>query len=244
MKLQGPLVTLFAVAVIAVTLFAVNESQAPNRAAEQGAPLTEAGATTTATAPPTTASAAPSTTTARQADSAFPDEAVYVGRSQTGGIAVAVAVSGTKAAGYLCDGENVEWWLEGTVSGDTVTLRGPDGTRLTGQLADYAVSGEITAPGKRWQYSTQLANEPAGLYQGTATVNGKQNDIGWIVLPDGSQVGVRTVSGQSSPAPALSVAQGGARVDGAFVGAERIDGDSDVLASRFHAGSARGLCRS
>ncbi|WP_051399686.1 hypothetical protein [Haloechinothrix halophila] len=235
MKLQGPLVTLFAVAVIAVTLFAVNESQAPDLAAEQAAPSTEAAAPpTTETAPPSTtaASAAPSTTTTQQVDSAFPDEAVYVGRSQTGGIAVAVAVSGTRAAGYLCDGESVEWWLEGTVSGDTVTLRGPDGTRLTGQLSNYSVSGEITAPGKQWRYSTQLANEPAGLYQGSATVDGQQNEIGWIVLPDGSQVGVRTVSGQPSPAPALSVAKGGARVDGAFVAAERIDGDSDVLGVR------------
>lgn len=229
MKLQGPLVTLAAAAGIALTLFAVNESQAPDLVAEQAPP-----AETTQAAPPTTqtTSPAPSTTAAQPVDSAFPDEAVYVGRSQTGGIAVAIAVSGTQAAGYLCDGENVEWWLEGTVSGDTVTLRGPDGTRLTGQLSDYAVSGEITAPGKRWQYTTQLANEPAGLYQGNATVGGKRNDIGWIVLPDGSQVGVRTVAGQSSPAPALSVAQGGARIDGAFVVAERIDGDSDVLGDR------------
>ncbi|MPY96896.1 MAG: hypothetical protein GEU97_02670 [Actinophytocola sp.] len=223
MKLQGPLVTLAAVVGVALTLFAVNESQAPDLVAEQ-TPPGEATA-----APPTTQT---TSTTAAQPDSAFPDEAVYVGRSRTGGIAVAVAVSGTQAAGYLCDGKNVEWWLEGTVSGDTVRLRGPDGTRLTGQLSDYAVSGEITAPGKRWQYSTQLANEPAGLYQSNATVNGKRNDIGWIVLPDGSQVGVRTVSGQSTPAPALSVAQGGARVDGAFVVAERIDGDSDVLGAR------------
>lgn len=235
MKLQGPLVTLFVVAVIAVTLFAVNESQAPDLAAEQAAPPTEAAAPpTTETAPPTTtaASAAPSTTTTQQVDSAFPDEAVYVGRSRTGGIAVAVAVSGTQAAGYLCDGKSVEWWLEGTVSGDTVTLRGPDGTRLSGQLSNYSVSGEITAPGKQWRYSAQLANEPAGLYQGNATVDGKRNDIGWIVLPDGSQVGVRTEAGQSRPAPALSVAQGGARIDGEFVGAERIGGDSDVLGVR------------
>ncbi len=227
MKLQGPLVTLAAVAGIALTLFAVNESQAPDPVAEQ-APTTE----TTQAAPPTTQTTKPSTKAAQPVDSAFPDEAVYVGRSRTGGIAVAIAVAGTQAAGYLCDGENVEWWLEGTVSGDTVTLRGPDGTRLTGQLSDYSVSGEITRPGKQWQYSTQLANEPAGLYQGNATVNGKRNDIGWIVLPDGSQVGVRTVSGQVSTAPALSVEQGGARIDGAFVVAERIDGDSDVLGAR------------
>ncbi len=227
MKVRGPVGTLLAVAGLAVMLLAVNESKAPNPVAEQAAPATTI-------APATVPDTAPTTTTPARQDTppstaAFPREAVYAGRSSGDELAVAIAVSCGEAAGYLCDGKRIEWWLEGTVDGGEVVLRGGDGARLTGRIDDGAVFGTVSADGKRWPYSAQLAEPPAGLYEGAATVAGQQNRIGWIVLPDGGQVGIRNVSGELSGAPALAVEQGGVRVEGVFVPAERVVGGDDVV---------------
>ncbi len=46
-------------------------------------------------------------------------EGVFIGASENQ-IAVAIAIKGNRAAGYLCDGNKIEAWLEGTVMGDQV----------------------------------------------------------------------------------------------------------------------------
>jgi serine/threonine-protein kinase len=45
---------------------------------------------------------------------------------------------------------------------------------------------------------------------------------GWIVLPDGTQVGALNVDGQTQPAPALDVESGQATVNGTVVTPERL----------------------
>lgn len=41
-----------------------------------------------------------------------------------------------------------------------------------------ALFGTVWVNRKQWPYSARLASPPAGLYQGSATVNGTPNRIG------------------------------------------------------------------
>jgi len=82
----------------------------------------------------------------------------------------------------------------------------------------------VTASGKTWQFTAPTAKKPAGLYRAAPKVKGKQAKVGWIVQPDGSQVGILTTDEDPSPAPALDAAAGTATVDGAPVTAEPVSG--------------------
>lgn len=126
---------------------------------------------------------------------------------------MAVAVEGDKAAAYVCDGGKTEAWLQGTRSGDTVQMQSKDGRyRLTGTVTDGKVDGEVTlASGRSSEFSATVAGPPAGLYEQRASATDR---TGWIVLPDGSQVGARTRDGVTTPAPPLDAASGTTTVDG------------------------------
>ena len=84
-----------------------------------------------------------------------------------------------------------------------IAVQGARGAAATGTLEANAMFGRVSVSGMQWPYSVRLATPPAGLYQGSGTVNGAPNRIGWIVLPDGSQVGVRNKNGTREPAPGL-----------------------------------------
>ncbi|GEL16779.1 hypothetical protein PA7_06160 [Pseudonocardia asaccharolytica DSM 44247 = NBRC 16224] len=213
MKVRGPVLTLLAVVGLALVLLVVNTRQDPARAPDQAAQ-------TDAAPPP----AAPTAATAQ----AFPAEAVYTGRAAGDRMTVAIAIRGGKAAAYLCDGNRVEAWLEGPVQGEELRLEGKGGATVTVRPDGDAVSGQISVQGRQLPYTAQPAAPPAGLYEGEATVDGAPARIGWIVLPDGSQVGVGKVGGDPGPAPVLDLGRGGAAVDGVFVAARPIRGDDDV----------------
>jgi len=200
-KIRTPIVTVLVVAALAVILLVINQSQNPGVDTAAGPP---AAAPPVAAAPPAPASAEPA---------APPTEAVYTGHTQGPRIAVAVAVEGDKAAGYLCDGGKVEAWLQGTRSGDTVQMQSKNGAyRLTGTVTDGKVDGDVVlASGRSYPFSTTVAGPPAGLYEQRASATDR---TGWIVLPDGSQVGARTQDGVTTPAPPLDAASGTATVDG------------------------------
>lgn len=197
-KIRTPLVTVLVVAALGVILLVINQSQDPGVDPAAGPP----GA-----APPS--AAAPASTEA----AAEPVEAAYTGHTEGPRIAVAVAVEGDKAAGYLCDGAKVEAWLQGSRSGDTVQMQSRNGAyRLTGTVTDGKVDGEVVlASGRSYPFSTIVAGPPAGLYEQRANATDR---TGWIVLPDGSQVGARTRDGVTTPAPPLDAASGTATVDG------------------------------
>jgi hypothetical protein len=50
-------------------------------------------------------------------------EVVFVGAT-TNRMAIVINIKGNSANGYLCDGNKIEAWLEGVVTGDQVDLRG------------------------------------------------------------------------------------------------------------------------
>jgi hypothetical protein len=206
---RGPLLTLLAVAGLAAVLLSVNVAGEP-------APTAEPAAAAPAPAP-APAEALPTTP-------ALPAESAYAGRTAGNEATIAIAVKDGRAVAYLCDGKKIEAWLEGTVEGSTLSLTGPDGAAVTGELSDGAVFGEAAAKGKQWPYSAALATPPAGTYRGRVSVEGVQKRIGWNVLPDGTVTGIVTDSSGTGPAPPLDPAARTASLDGVPVEVERVTG--------------------
>ena len=154
-------------------------------------------------------------------------EKAYAGRSAGNEVTVAIAVKDGRAVGYVCDGKKIEAWLEGTVSGSDLALKSKDGASTIAGTVDEAKSlGTVAVGGKQWPFAAQAAKAPAGLYQGTAQVRGVVNRIGWIVLQDGSQTGLREQGGETVAAPVLDPTHpDGIVIDGVPVAVRTIGGD-------------------
>jgi hypothetical protein len=216
----GPLLTLLAVVVLGTVLLLFDAYRANPSAAS-----TQAAAPVTA-APPTTA---PTTTAAPPPTTAPPvpvvAQAVWAGRSPGREVTIAIAVKDGRAVAYVCDGKAVEAWLDGTLSGDRLDLKGPAG-QVTGTATADAATGEITVGQRRWTFDARVAGKPAGLYEGRADVRGVANRVGWIVLPDGTQVGLARAAGAVRPAPPLTA--GGAEIDGVAVTVRELTGADPV----------------
>ena len=240
MAQRGPLVTAVVVVAGLVGLMAANASGGLVTAGDAPPPGQEnvAATGTETTVPPTTTEAAPpptttepppppaSTTTTEQEappEPQFPAEVVYAGRAADSKLAIAVAVKGDEAAAYLCDGAKVESWLRGTAADGTVNLKSKDGaTTLTGELIDNDLNGTVSIAGRELQFSLAVAKAPAGLYRGEGGVT----TLGWILLPDGTQVGIARSASGTAPAPALDPAKGSVTVGGKRITAEKVSGET------------------
>ncbi|WP_460440175.1 hypothetical protein [Amycolatopsis stemonae] len=207
--------TLLAGVVLAGGIGIVNLATGTGAAPVAGA-ADAAAVSTTAGPPPKPTSEAPGAEAPARAD--------YAGRVTGGGASVAVSVRDGHAIAYLCDGKKVEAWLQGVTAGGKLDLKGAKNSSLTGSYDAASVTGTVTASGRTWQFTAPPAKKPAGLYRATPKVKGKAAKVGWIVQPDGSQVGVLTTGEDSAAAPALDPAAGTATVDGAPVTAEAISG--------------------
>ena len=225
---RGPVITLAAAALVGAGLFTADVLTDParTRAAETpvAAAVATAAATSTTTAPPTattTTSASPSTTTtsAPATAAAYLSTAVYVGRDAARRTSVAVAVRDGKVAAYVCDGRSVESWLTGTASGTTATLVG-GGDRLVAEATEGGLHVTGTVRGRPVDVTAALASAPAGLYR----LDGNSTTIGWIIQPDGTQVGLKVSGGNVAPAPVLIPGQA-VTVDGRTATPQEVSGD-------------------
>jgi hypothetical protein len=219
MKSKGPLITLAAVAVLAVVLLVVNMSANSSDPPAEQAVATTAPATTAATAQTT-----PAQTTAAQA---FPAEATYVGEiaAATGTITLAMAVDGDKAIAYACDGNTVEVWLTGSATDGQLALEGRNNSRLDGAYSGSDVSGTLWIGERSWTYTAAPATPPAGLY---VAGDSDSTRVSWIVDQQGGVTGVlRAPDGATSPAPGLSD-DGTATVNGTTVTAELVSGGDEI----------------
>ena len=225
MSTRGPLITLGSVVVLAVALLWVNAlagPTTPTSSSSLGAPAST-GPSSPSPAPP--AEAAPSPTAEPAAV-----QTVYAGRTGGGEATVAVAVNGDRAAAYLCDGTRIETWLQGSVTGDQVVLTGRDTAALIGTVSGTTLSGTVvTSTGQAWLFSAEEARPPAGIYEARTTIDGLATRIGWVVLPDGTQVGIQNVDGERSPAPALDLEDTTFTLDGAAQEATPVDGSDTVV---------------
>jgi hypothetical protein len=83
------------------------------------------------------------------------------------------------------------------------------------------VTGIVTVRGRPLRFAAAKADPPAGLYRARSNSAGV---IGWIVLPDGSQVGIQN-DGTPRPAPRLDPRRLFVTVGGAAVVAHAVTGD-------------------
>jgi anti-sigma factor RsiW len=210
---RGPLLTLLAVVSLAIILLSINVAREP-------APVAEPVAAPAAAVPAPAPAEVPPPTPAPAADAA------YAGRTAGNEATIAIAVKDGRAVAYLCDGKKVEAWLEGTVEGSVVSMRGPDGATATGELQVGAVFGEAAAKGKKWPYSAALATPPAGTYRGSVSVDGVLKRIGWNVLPDGTVTGIVSDANGVGPAPPLDPDARTATLDGVPVDVQLVTGSA------------------
>jgi serine/threonine-protein kinase len=163
-------------------------------------------------------------------ESGFPLDVGYVGENGDGTISVAIAIKGTAAVAYLCDGSNVEAWLRGTAIDGKLKLSGEQSSSLTAVGKADTVSGTLRTAIGTWPFQAQIATGPAGLYRANATLKGVQQRLSWIVKQNGTQTGVVSdASGKTQAAPALDVTSLSTQDGGTTVTATKITGDA-VLA--------------
>jgi hypothetical protein len=227
-KHRSPLVTLAAVALAFIIMFTVNMLSGPPGSSSTGAAGRAAAPTTAAatSASPQLTETAPVTPSASETaeDSEFPEKVVYAGRTDDGSAAIAVAVLGNQAAAYVCDGRNVESWFRGTVAGGRISLKSKNGETLQAELDGDHIKGTVQIKNDTQKFEINEASKPAGLYR----ARGSKTTIGWIVLEDGSQVGVRTTGADFSAAPQLDPENPQVMVDGESLDAAAVNGDEDL----------------
>lgn len=226
MRHWGPLITAAVVVLGLVGFLVTNTVGGLVVAEEQAAPPTATSAPPPATsepAPPTSSQQEPPPS--EQPDPGVPEQVFTGTATESRGLAIAVAVKGTEAAAYLCDGSELEAWLKGTVDGDSVDVRAANGSAsLTGTLSDDRFAGEGESNGRPFTFDLDLADKPAGLYRGESGTA----VIGWIVLEDGTQVGIANSPQGTGPAPELDPGvDDDVQLDGRRVAVAAVAGDTE-----------------
>lgn len=226
MKHRSPLLTLAAVAAAFLLMFIVNMLISPP-AGSAGEPASPPAAppSTEPAQQTTSAVATPSATASKSTeDKSFPNKIVYAGRTEEKSGAIAVAVLGDQSAAYFCDGRSIESWLRGTVQGRDISLRSRDGATAQARLDGDHLKGTLKIKNERLKFEINEAKKPAGLYR----ARGSKTTIGWIVLKDGSQVGVQTAGTTSTAAPELNPDSPQVKANGESLEAKPINGDEDL----------------
>ena len=222
MKHRSPLITLAAVALAFAIMFIVNMTVSPPGNSSTGTaspPAVPATATAGSPSPTETEAASPS-----PEDSKFPEKIVYAGRAEDNAGAIAIAVLGDQAAAYFCDGRSVESWFRGSVTGDEISAESKGGATLEAKLDGNHIKGTVEIKSEKLKFEINEAKKPAGLYR----ARGSKTIIGWIVLEDGSQVGVQTTGADSTAAPELNPGSPQVTVDGENLDAAPVNGDEGL----------------
>lgn len=219
---NGPLLTLLAGAVLGGGLLAASMIATPPAQESDAAPAADATPSPAAETQPPSPTPTPTPAPAPEpTEAAEPEPVTYVGYVDGGGASVAVIITGDEAIAYVCDGASVEAWLEGSAVDGRLDLSGANGS-LTGSYDDQGATGETSAGDRAWTFTIAEVAAPEGLYRFADTIAGGADVVaGWIVLPDGTQIGAITSDGVTRPAPQLDLATGTATVEGETITAQR-----------------------
>ena len=211
MRRQGPVLTLLVVVLVGLTLLVLNMLRTPaGTATAAGQAATSAvAAAAPAGAPPAAPAGAPPAGAAAPAGAPpagaappaapLPAEARYVGHTEGGPSAITVAVRNGKATGYLCDGQKLEGWFQGSAVNGMIDAKGKGSNALTGSLAGGMLTGTVSVGGSTWSYTAAPVVKPAGLYRSKTP----QGTVGWIKDSQGRVTGLANVGGVEEPAPPL-----------------------------------------
>lgn len=120
----------------------------------------------------------------------------YVGRVNGTEALIAVVSDGRRIGGYICDGRSTSVWLQAVgATGGGANLVSRTG-RTVGKVRFQGrrATGEVDIAGRRSVFDLVTAEGVAGLYlEGTGTPGaGGSTETGWVVLPDGTEVGIKT----------------------------------------------------
>jgi hypothetical protein len=203
---------------VAGVLYAINTSLTRDNGG--GGPAAIPAATADATSPEAEPSPSP-TVGDGSGPAAVGQTITYAGWVDGGGASLAVVVNSGKAIAYVCDGVTVEAWLEGTMADGIISLTGADGS-LTGAYGDGQVTGEVLAGTQAWHFTIATAEPPSGAYRSAAGLRDRL-DASWVVLPDGTQVGVDRTGGTRRAAQPFDLASGMVTVGGSAVAVEPVE---------------------
>jgi len=225
-KIKTPYITLLTGAVLGAVLLVASMLATPQAPASPAAAATPATAST-ATARPSPASPTPMATAVAN----VPVRANYAGEVNGGGASVAISIHRGQAIAYVCNGSVIEAWLKGTAAGGHLTMTGKGRARLSAAYRAKKAVGHVVAHGIRYTFSAPAVHKPSGLYRSIAVVRGAKIKAGWIVLPDGSQVGSLEANADASApsaiqAPMLDVTTGTAQDGNTVLVATPISGDT------------------
>jgi hypothetical protein len=225
MRAKGPFLTLLAGLAVAVVLIVVNANVAGGKTTAQEPAGNNAPAPAQPGAPAPEKPGEPNQPDQpdKPDNQAKPLNVTWAGEVEGGGATVAIVAKNNKAIAYVCDGKKTEAWLKGTAANGKLDLSGGKNTTLLGTFGDGRAKGSVYAAGKRWTFDVGTVKKPSGLYRATEDVRGARVEGGWIVLADGTQVGVVTVGGRPAAAPRLDLDSGTATVNGASVTAGAVD---------------------
>ncbi|WP_306323979.1 MULTISPECIES: hypothetical protein [unclassified Streptomyces] len=215
MKRSGPLFTLLAGLALGLFVLSLNATTGEGTSSYGKAP-----AASVADSPSAKPSAKPSKKSSEKPSKASPTRTArpktnYAGRTDDDSSAISISVRGDKAIAYFCDGRSKESWLKGPVEDDgSMKLTGKNGAKLDGKLTGDRVRGTTTIEKHPYGFTAKKAVKPSGLYRATTEVRGAKIDGGWIVLPDGRQVGIVRRDDKPSGAPPIDPESGAVTVDG------------------------------
>ena len=220
MKIKTPYITLLTGAALGAVLLVASMLATPKAPASPIAAATPAPASS-ATAQPSPASPTPTATAVAN----VPARANYAGEVNGGGASVAISIRHGQAIAYVCNGSVIEAWLKGTAAGGHLTMTGKGRARLSATYRSKRAVGHVVAHGIRYTFSAPAVHKPSGLYRAIAIVRGAKIKAGWIVLPDGTQVGsiepnADATAPSATRAPMLDVTTGTAQ-----------DGDTVLVAT-------------
>jgi hypothetical protein len=231
---RSPLITLAGLVVAFAIMFGINIANSAPRAGEYANPSGSASASPTPStevqSPAATEKASPAATPTKTATQApkteqFPNKIVYAGRTKDGSTALAVAVLRGQAAAYVCDGRSVESWLRGTAKDGEMKLTSKTGNKLEAKLDGGVLTGTIEVRNRKHTFAIKEAKKPAGVYR----ARGSKTTVGWIILEDGSEVGIETDDGGTSKAaPQLNPDQPKVTANGEDLTAAPVQGDEDI----------------
>jgi hypothetical protein len=183
MKSKTPFITLLTGAALGAVLLVASMLATPKAPAAPVAAATPAPAPSAAQ--PSPASPTPTATVLAN----VPAKANYAGEVNGGGASVAISIHRGQAIAYVCNGSVIEAWLKGTAAGGHLTMTGKGRARLSATYRTKRAVGHVVAHGVRYTFSAPAVHKPSGLYRSIAVVRGAKIKAGWIVLPDGTQVG-------------------------------------------------------